>query len=282
MKKKNKLLFGVLGVICLFIVLLMNCCTVVDSGDIGVKFHKWSSKSDMHGGVEGTCRGWVFYNPITTRIYKYPTYVQRKNYEPFNVNAKDASIFSMDPTIAYRIDEEKVCNIFVKYRKGVRELESGYIRTCIYEAYRTCANQYTSDSLMSNREKFENDVRTRLDATMRDEGFIVEEFTSQITPPESLTQMINEKNIAIQSALKAENKVKEAEANAKIAVAEARGSAEAMKVKADAEAYYNRTISASLSDKIVQEDWIEKWDGKLPTYMTGSNGAVMIMPEAKK
>ena len=207
--------------------------------------------------------------------------MQRKNYEPFNVNAKDASIFSMDPTIAYRIDEDKVCNIFVKYRKGVRELESGYIRTCIYEAYRTCANQYSSDSLMSNREKFENDVRTRLDATMRDEGFIVEEFTSQITPPESLTQMINEKNIAIQSALKAENKVKEAEAMAKIAVAEARGNAEAMKVKADAEAYYNRTISASLSEQIVQEDWIEKWDGKLPTYMTGSNGAVMIMPEKK-
>jgi hypothetical protein len=54
-----------------------------------------------------------------------------------------------------------------------------------------------------------------------------------------------------------------------------------MKVKADAEAYYNRTISASLSEQIVQEDWIEKWDGKLPTYMTGSNGAVMIMPEKK-
>ena len=93
--------------------------------------------------------------------------------------------------------------------------------------------------------------------------------------------MINEKNIAIQSALKAENKVKEAEAMAKIAVAEARGSAEAMKVKADAEAYYNRTISASLSEQIVQEDWIEKWDGKLPTYMTGNGSAVMIMPEKK-
>ena len=277
---KRKPLFIVLGVLCLLAILSMSCCTVVDSGDIGVKFHKWSSRSDMKGGVEGTCRGWVFYNPVTTKIYKYPTYVQRKNYDPFNVNAKDASIFSMAPTIAYRIDEDKVCDIFVKYRKGVRELESGYIRTCIYEAYRTSANQYTSDSLMSHREKFEGDVRKRLDATMRDEGFIVEEFTSQITPPASLTDMINEKNIAIQSALKAENKVKEAEANAKISVAEARGLAEAMKVKADAEAYYNRTISASLSSMIVQEDWIEKWDGKLPTYMTGSQ-PVMMLPNTK-
>ena len=42
-----------------------------------------------------------------------------------------------------------------------------------------------------------------------------------------------------------------------------------MKIKADAEAYYNRTISASLSKLIIQEDWIEKWDGKLPQVQGG-------------
>ena len=44
-----------------------------------------------------------------------------------------------------------------------------------------------------------------------------------------------------------------------------------MKIKADAEAYYNRTIAASLSPMIIQEDMIEKWDGKLP-QITGGNG----------
>ena len=43
------------------------------------------------------------------------------------------------------------------------------------------------------------------------------------------------------------------------------------KIKADAEAYYNRTISASLSPLIIQEDWIEKWDGKLPSVQGGEN-----------
>jgi len=230
-------------------------CSVIDSGEIGIKFHKWSANEQDYGGVEGTCKGWVFYNPITTSVFTYPTFIQRKNYEAFNVNAKDASVFSMDPTIAYRINPEKACDIFVKYRKGIEDLENGYIRTCIYEAYRTCANQYTSDSLMSNRANFERDVRNRLESSLMDEGFIVEEFTSQITPPQSLAQMINEKNAAVQSALKAENKVKEAEAEAKIRIAEAKGAAEAMQIKADAEAYYNRTIAASLSPLIVQEDW---------------------------
>ncbi len=257
---------------CIVIAIIMaNSCTVVDSGEIGIKFHKWSSNEQDYGGVEGTCKGWVFYNPITSSVFTYPTYIQRKNYEPFNVNAKDASVFKMDPTIAYRINPEKACDIFTKYRKGIEDLENGYIRTCIYEAYRTCANRYSSDSLMSNRANFENDVRVRLESSLMAEGFIVEEFTSQITPPESLAQMINEKNAAVQSALKAENKVKEAEAEAKIKIAEAKGAAEAMQIKADAEAYYNRTISASLSPLIIQEDWIEKWNGTVPTVVGGSN-----------
>ncbi len=272
--KKAKMSAGcIMSMFCCVIIaiILANSCTVVDSGEIGIKFHKWSSNEQDYGGVEGTCKGWVFYNPITSSVFTYPTYIQRKNYEPFNVNAKDASVFKMDPTIAYRINPEKACDIFTKYRKGIEDLENGYIRTCIYEAYRTCANRYSSDSLMSNRANFENDVRVRLESSLMAEGFIVEEFTSQITPPESLAQMINEKNAAVQSALKAENKVKEAEAEAKIKIAEAKGAAEAMQIKADAEAYYNRTISASLSPLIIQEDWIEKWNGTVPTVVGGQN-----------
>ena len=254
--------------------LSFTSCTVVDGGEVGVKFHKWSSDTQDYGAVEGTCKGWVFYNPFSTSVFTYPTFTQRKQYETIKVNAKDASLFEMDPTIAYRINPEKACDIYVKYRVDIKELEDGYIKTCIYEAYRTCANSYTSDSLMSNRANFERDVRARLEKSLMAEGFIVEEFTSKITPPASLTSMIDAKNAAIQSALKAENEVKEAEANAKIAVAKAEGNAKAMKIKADAEAYYNRTIAASLSPMIIQEDFIEKWDGKVPVIM-GGNGQIL-------
>ncbi len=266
------------GTVVLAMILFFACCSVVDSGEVGIKFHKWSANEQDYGGVEGTCKGWVFYNPITTDVFTYPTFTQRKQYETINVNAKDASLFEMDPTIAYRIDPGKACDIFTKYRVGVKELEDGYIRTCIYEAYRTCANQYTSDSLMGNRANFERDVRARLEKSLMNEGFVVEEFTSKITPPKSLTAMIDAKNAAIQSALKAENQVKEAEANAKIDVAKAEGKARATKIKADAEAYYNRTIAASLSPMIIQEDLIEKWDGKMPQIVGGSG---MMMDVSK-
>ena len=40
-------------------------CTTIDSGSIGVKFYKWSSDETEKGGVKGTCKGFVFYNPFS-------------------------------------------------------------------------------------------------------------------------------------------------------------------------------------------------------------------------
>ncbi len=253
------------------ITLGLTNCTTIDSGSVGIRFLKWSSNEETHGGVIETCKGWVWYNPITQSIFEYPTYVQRKNYEAFAVNAKDASTFTMDPTIAYRLDPDKAIDVFVKYRRSLTEIEDGYIRTCIYEAYRTCANQYTSDYLMANRGEFESEVRKRLEQSLSGEGFIVEEFTSQITPPASLAAAINAKNEAVQNALKAENKVKEAEAEAKIEIAKAEGEAKALKIKGDGEAYYNHVVAMSLNQLLVDQYAIEKWDGKLPEYYGSSN-----------
>lgn len=264
------ILVTVLAIIC-----MASCCTTIDSASVGIRFKKWSANTELKGGVEGTCHGWVWFNPITESIFEYPTYIQRVTYEPFTVNPKDAAIFSMTPTLAYQIDESRATDIFIKYRKPVNELELGYIKTCIYEAYRTCANNYTSDELMANRAKFENEVRTRLDESMNQEGFIVREFTTKIDPPASLTEAINAKNEAVQNALKAENKVKEAEAEAKIEIAKAEGEAKALKIKGDGEAYYNRVVSQSLNSLLVQQYAIEKWDGKLPVY-SGSNTTPFI------
>lgn len=274
---KGKHIFTPIAFLAILIIIPMTMCqcTRVDSSEVGIKFNKLSL-TDQGKLDASPVTGYVFYNPITTAVHTYPTYVQRVDYQPFTVNTKDAAIFTMDPTMAYYLNRDKATDVFFKYRKSLDEIQEGYMRTVIYDAYRIVANSYTSDELMSNRAKFENEVRFILDSALTSEGFTVTEFTSQITPPESLRKMIDEKNAAVQASLKAENKVKEAEANAKIAVAKAEGEAKAMKIKADAEAYYNRTISASLSPMIIQDNWIEKWDGKLSSVSGGNTPLIQI------
>jgi regulator of protease activity HflC (stomatin/prohibitin superfamily) len=275
--KKNKTLSIIVLAILAFILLIISCTKMVDNSEIGIKFKKFSL-TDQGQLIATEVTGLIFYNPITTKVFTYPVYIQRVDYQPFTVTTKDAAEFTMDPMLAYQLERDKASYVFNKYRRDLPEIEKGYMRTCIYDAYRISANNYTSDELMANRAKFEQEVRQMLVNSLGSEGFNVQEFTSRITPPQSLSAAIEAKNQAIQEALKAENLVKQAEANAQIAVAKAKGEAEATKVKADAEAYYNRTISASLSTLIVQEDWIEKWDGKLPEVMSQGNALMMNLP----
>jgi len=266
-KTSSIILKAGIGVLVLLI-LSLSCCSVIDNSEVGIKFKKFSI-TEQGKLVATPVTGFVFFNPITTSVYKYPVFIQRVDYIPFNVTTKDAAVFSMDPLLAYQINRARAADIFAKYRKPLDDIQDGYMRTCIYDAYRITANKYTSDELMASRAQFEAEVRQMLDKSLSDEGFIVTEFTSQITPPQSLSAAIEAKNQAIQEALKAENLIKQAEANAKIEIAKAEGEARALKIKADGEAYYNRTVAASLNELLVRQDAVEKWDGKLPTYNGG-------------
>lgn len=256
-----------------------SSCTRVDSSEVGIKFNKLSL-TDQGKLDASTVTGYIVYNPITTDVYTYPTYMRTVDYNVFKVKTKDGTVFEMDPVLNYNLERNYGVKVFSKFRRPLEEIENKYIRNAVWDAYRINANNYTADELMASQAKFESEVKAMLDTVLGTQGFHVEQFTSQIDPPESLRKIIDAKNAAVQAALKAENEVKEAEANAKIAVAKAEGDAKAMRVKADAEAYYNRTISASLSERIVQEDFLEKWDGKMPEYyMPGNNSSVFkILP----
>lgn len=279
MSRKAIIIFRIAAAFLILIILSVSCCTVVDNSEVGIKFKKFSL-SDQGRLVASSVTGFVFYNPITTSVSKYPVFIQRVDYKPFSVTTKDAAVFSMDPVLAYQVNRDMATEIFSKYRRPLAEIQAGYMRTCIYDAYRITANGYTSDELMASRAKFEAEVRAMLDESLNKEGFIVTEFTSQITPPESLSAAIEAKNQAIQESLKAENLIKQAEANAKIEIAKAEGEARALKIKADGEAYYNRTVAASLNELLVRQDAISKWDGKLPEYYGGGGNLPLI--ELKK
>ena len=93
--------------------------------------------------------------------------------------------------------------------------------------------------------------------------------------PESFKNAINAKNNAVQQALTAENQVKTAEANAKIQVAKATGNAEAMLTKSRAEAESYRLKQSAITPMLLQQMWVEKWNGVLPTTQLGASTNMM-------
>jgi regulator of protease activity HflC (stomatin/prohibitin superfamily) len=268
----------ILGVIVLIFasLFLMNSCERIDAGHVGVKVDMYGSGKGVNDVTE--CTGVVFYNPITTKIYEFPTFIQHKEYKDDNsfvVNSKDGSEFSVSPIMNYSVQREKVPAIFAKYRRSLEEIEEGFLKTAVYDAFRLATNKYTADGLIGNREIFEVEVRRLLEAQLLKEGFVINQFTSNLVYPDSFKKAINAKNNAVQSALMAENKVKQAEAEAKIKVATANGNAEALLANARAEAESNRLRQQTLTPMLLQQQWIEKWRGNVPTTQLGANTQVL-------
>jgi regulator of protease activity HflC (stomatin/prohibitin superfamily) len=246
----------------------------IDAGHVGIKVNLIGTGKGVDNATEVT--GWVFYNRFTTKIVEFPTFVQHKEYrktedsdESFIINSKDGSEFHVSPLLNYSVQREKVPYIFTKYRVELDAIEAGFLKTAVYDAFRVVANSYTADELISNRELFEIKVRKNLESHLLPEGFILAQFTSNLVYPETFKKAIEAKNNAVQSALRAENEVKTAEAQAKIKVATAAGNAQAMLTNAKAEAEANRLKQTTLTPLLLQQMWINKWNGRLPETMLG-------------
>jgi regulator of protease activity HflC (stomatin/prohibitin superfamily) len=267
-KKMVKTIIGaVLGFILL--ALLVNSCERIDAGHVGVKVNQYGDNKGVDDVVAVT--GMVFYNPFTTTVYEFPTFIQHKEYKgenSFIVNSKDGSEFSVSPIMNYSVQRDKVPSIFAKYRRPLEDIEEGFLKTAVYDAFRLATNKYTADELISNRAVFEIEVRRLLDGQLLKEGFIINQFTSNLIYPETFKKSIEAKNNAVQAALRAENEVKTAEAQAKIKVATANGNAQAMLTAAKAEAEANSLKQRTITPMLLQLEWINKWDGKLPVYGT--------------
>ena len=270
-QKRKQIMRNILIGVGLFFTLtfLFFSCERIDAGHVGVKVNQYGDDKGVDDVVAVT--GMVFYNPITTTVYEFPTFIQHKEYKgenSFVVNSKDGSEFSESQIMNYSVQRDKVPTIFSKYRRPLEDIEEGFLKTAVYDAFRLATNKYTADELISNRAVFEIEVRRLLDGQLLKEGFVINQFTSNLIYPETFKKSIEAKNNAVQAALRAENEVKTAEAQAKIKVATAEGNAQAMLTSAKAEAESNRLKQATLTPLLLQLEYINKWDGKLPVYGT--------------
>ena len=278
--------FAIIAVLVLGGIFSFVGCERIDAGHVGVKVNLYGTGKGVDDVTEVT--GWVFYNPISTKIVEFPTFMQHKEYkqvledgeivsdESFVVNSKDGSEFHVSPLLNYAVKRERVPYIFGKYRVELSMIESGFLKTAVYDAFRVVANSYTADELISNRQQFEIKVRKVLEDQLSPEGFVLSQFTSNLIYPETFKKAIEAKNNAVQTALTAENQVKTAEAEAKIKIARAEGNAKAMLTNARAEAEANQLKQRTLTPMLLQQQWIERWNGKLPETMLGDKTNAMI------
>jgi len=248
----------------------------IDAGHVGIKVNLYGDDKGVDAVTEVT--GAVWYNPFTTKIFETPTFVQNaiwtsnvmegsKNNEEFVLTTKDGMEVKLDVSLNYFVDRSKAVPIFKKYRVPLNEVASTVLRNYTRKGYNKAAASYTAEEIYANRLAFEKEAEGYVRAILELEGFSVEQLTlvNSIRLPKAIQVSIEKKVQAKQIALTKESELQQTAADANKLIEKARGVAESMKINADAQAYAYQQKQRSLSPLLVQQQWIEKWNGNLGT-----------------
>lgn len=257
----------------------LSCMTTIQAGYVGVRVNLYADKG-VQNDVVGTGR---YFLGINEKMYQFPTFNQLKNYEvPFTFQTSDAMDVTANIGVEYNIDPSKAATVFATYRKGIDEITDVNLRqyisdSLIKNAVTMDINQLTQGGKTKLLESVTADIRQKLDPV--GVRIVKLSWMTDLQYPEQVRQSINAKIEATQRALLRENEVAQSKAEAEKVRVAAQGEADAQLTRARAEAEAIAIKAKALRDNpnILQLNAIEKWDGKLPVYMS-PNSAVPFVP----
>lgn len=233
----------------------------VDTGEIAVVKHL--------GEARGTRTAGTHYDLWVTNTYqKYDAKVQNVDITTAAYSS-DAQTMDIQMTLQYQIMSEKVIDIAQQY--GSLDLLQNRIQSIAIEKTKAVLSAHKAMDIIADRAAMSPAVEAAIKNAIGDDYFVnvTTVVITNIDFSDAFETAVEEKMIAEQKQLKAEY-----ENQTKVAQAEA--DAKAKLVSAEAEAKANELLEKSLTDKILQEMYIEKWDGKLPSVVAGDEAAIMI------
>ena len=162
------------------------------------------------------------------------------------VSTSDKVPSNVDIAVRYSIAPDKVSEIYTIY-KTEDALFQRLISQDISSVVKDSAQGFTVDTLISDRQAYSKAITDNLKARWEKQGIIVDTVALQtVRPPASILDRINASQVAQQALVQAQADTKVKEEQARQRVIEAQGVADA-----------NRVTNESLTDKILQNKYID-------------------------
>lgn len=264
-------------------------CTRIAPTEAGFKINN----SGDYRGIDTLplLTGWQWRIPFISKVITIPTTQQHivwtasaaeggDNNEEITVSCLGGAGFKMDVGLNYRVDPYKASKIYLKYNTdNLQSISETYLRNAVRGAMQDVSGALTVDSILNNLPAFEHSVNDKLSARLSKEGFIVDLFNiiSQPRPTDAqLAASINQKIKAKQDAETSIMQLQQSIAEANKKIAEARGDSTALVINASATAEANAKMLQTLTPLLIQKQYIEKWDGKLPVYSFGQGTTTLL------
>lgn len=284
---KNYVVTGAVSLL-IFIILIAGCHKISPT-EVGFKINS----SGDYRGIDSlpVITGYNFVFPGFAYIVTIPTTQQHvvwsegtnEGAEPgqeITVSCLGGAGFKMDVGFNYRVDPYKASKIYLKYRTGdLNRITETYLRNVVRGAMQDLSGTMTVDSVLNNLPYYEHTVASNLTERLAKEGFIVDNFniTKQPIPSDlNLANSINAKIKAKQDAETSKMQLQQsiAEANKLVATARGDSASKVINALADAEVIKVKQAALTNSPQYIELIKAEKWDGKLPVYMTNGGGSL--------
>lgn len=264
--------------------LVLSGCDRVEPGNVGIKVNKLGDDKGV-GEVVGVGRYWLGMN---TDLYIFPTFLQMKTYdEPFNFQLSDGTSIGHKLGVAYKVDPTKVTTIFQTYRKGVEEITDTDLRQKIENSLNRRGSRINTDRFIDGGKAVLLDgALADIQKEMDSVGIKVISLSWVGAPdyPDTVKKSINAKVEATQKTLQRVQEVQQSKAEADKKIEEARGESEStlLRAKAEADAINMKGEAIRKNPEIINWAKIDKWDGKLPVYQSGSDQNIISIPSTSK
>lgn len=214
------------------------------------------------GGTTGEVKqpGLYVVAPFVTRVVNMNVQVQAYSADAASAS-NDLQNVQTRVTLNYSVDPDKVVDV---YNRLNQDYADRIVNPAIQEATKAATAHFSAEELITRRPEardlLQKDLENRMNAfDMHIAAMSITDFQFS----KEFSDAIEQKVVAFQNYLKAENQLKQARIDAESAIASARGDAEA-----------NRLRRLQISQLTVYYDAVQKWDGHMPAVTSG-NGVLL-------
>lgn len=235
------------------IIILFGCFSTIKTGEIGIK--------TRFGKIVGstTNEGIIFKSPIE-KIEKINIKVQKyENKDALSTSTKDMQIVNnIKVSINYQIDGTNVVELYKKV--GINYSDT-ILEPAIQETIKGVISKYTSEELVTKRSEISLDINNTLNERIKNYGInSVSVAINNFDFSEAYNQAIEQKAVAEQNVLKAQQELEQTKVEAEKKIVEAEATNKA-----------NELLKQNVTDEVLMKQFIEKWDGKLPETYAGDD-----------
>lgn len=274
MAKLNNTIVGIIIIGVIVVVVLFSAVRVVEPGSVHVVVRM--------GKVTGTILrpGLNFIIPILDRTYIYNTKkviyettneekqrFSNANYKdyPVDTNTKDGQQVLIYYTIRFSVDPEKVTWVAQNIGNET-DLVEKIVKADSRIWVRNIPREFEAEMLYTgNVTEVQSLIESKLRPSFEENGLLLDSVgIREIKFTDEYVKAIEAKQIEAVRIQVEKNKAEQA-----------RFQKEARIIQAEGMAKEQELLRTSITQELLTKMWIEKWDGRLPSVMSGSTGTIM-------